>query len=167
MLWCAVNENFSSPAVLLLLVQSLKVAKMVKIHISYSFYSSKRFHSADPHRYSSLLNQSHDSPCSRLLQLFDEDNPLHKSDNKYIFTTEGHVVPIDRRFRERQWSSLFPLEEGALAEREPNDQPTPSNITKVRPPSFPKLVTFSVAVTESVFPCSATGSQRSGATLCH
>uniref|UniRef100_A0A8C9W0C3 alpha-1,2-Mannosidase n=1 Tax=Scleropages formosus TaxID=113540 RepID=A0A8C9W0C3_SCLFO len=39
-----------------------------------------------------------------LYQLFDEDNPLHKSESKYIFTTEGHVVPIDKRFREKQWN---------------------------------------------------------------
>lgn len=64
------------------------------------------------------------------LQLFDEDNPLHKSDNKYIFTTEGHVVPIDERFREKQWDDLFPCEEGALTEREPKSPP-PSNASKV------------------------------------
>uniref|UniRef100_A0A672ZQL3 alpha-1,2-Mannosidase n=1 Tax=Sphaeramia orbicularis TaxID=375764 RepID=A0A672ZQL3_9TELE len=55
-----------------------------------------------------------------LYQLFDEDNPLHKSDNKYIFTTEGHVVPIDKRFREKQWNE-FPCEEGALTKAEPNN----------------------------------------------
>ncbi|KAK7916540.1 hypothetical protein WMY93_012301 [Mugilogobius chulae] len=54
--------------------------------------------------------------CKYLYLLFDEDNPLHRSDNKYIFTTEGHVVPIDRRFRERQWSDLGPCEDGALSE---------------------------------------------------
>ncbi|XP_075966578.1 ER degradation-enhancing alpha-mannosidase-like protein 1 [Anarhichas minor] len=68
--------------------------------------------------------------CKYLYLLFDEDNPLHKSDNKYIFTTEGHLVPIDKRFREKQWSDLFPCEEGVLAEREPNNRPPPpSNIT--------------------------------------
>uniref|UniRef100_A0A669BWW1 alpha-1,2-Mannosidase n=1 Tax=Oreochromis niloticus TaxID=8128 RepID=A0A669BWW1_ORENI len=64
-----------------------------------------------------------------LYQLFDEDNPLHKSDNKYIFTTEGHVVPIDKRFREKQWNDDFPCEEGALAESEPVNQPAPRNIS--------------------------------------
>lgn len=54
--------------------------------------------------------------CKYLYLLFDEDNPLHKSDNRYIFTTEGHVVPIDKRFRERRWSHMFPCEEGALSE---------------------------------------------------
>uniref|UniRef100_A0A8C3AUG1 alpha-1,2-Mannosidase n=1 Tax=Cyclopterus lumpus TaxID=8103 RepID=A0A8C3AUG1_CYCLU len=49
--------------------------------------------------------------CKYLYLLFDEDNPLHKSDNKYIFTTEGHVVPVDKRFREKQWND-FPCEEG-------------------------------------------------------
>ncbi|XP_070759044.1 ER degradation-enhancing alpha-mannosidase-like protein 1 isoform X2 [Enoplosus armatus] len=67
--------------------------------------------------------------CKYLYLLFDEDNPLHKSDNKYIFTTEGHVVPIDKRFREKQWNDLFPCEEGVLAERQPNNRPPPSNIS--------------------------------------
>ncbi|KAG7248778.1 hypothetical protein CRUP_000059, partial [Coryphaenoides rupestris] len=52
-----------------------------------------------------------------LYQLFDEDNPLHASENKYIFTTEGHIVPIDQRFREKQWEDLFPCEDGVLAEK--------------------------------------------------
>ncbi|KAM3878574.1 ER degradation-enhancing alpha-mannosidase-like protein 1 [Diretmus argenteus] len=58
--------------------------------------------------------------CKYLYLLFDEDNPLHKSENKYIFTTEGHVVPIDERFREKQWTDLFPCEETALTEEQPN-----------------------------------------------
>ncbi|XP_027859255.1 ER degradation-enhancing alpha-mannosidase-like protein 1 [Xiphophorus couchianus] len=67
--------------------------------------------------------------CKYLYLLFDEDNPLHKSDNKYIFTTEGHIVPIDKRFREKQWNDLSPCEEGALAETETSNQPPPSNIS--------------------------------------
>lgn len=67
-------------------------------------------------------------------QLFDEDNPLHKSDSKYIFTTEGHVVPIDKRFREKQWSDVFPCEDGVLMEREEaEEQQQQSNFTNVRP----------------------------------
>uniref|UniRef100_A0A8C6SZY9 alpha-1,2-Mannosidase n=1 Tax=Neogobius melanostomus TaxID=47308 RepID=A0A8C6SZY9_9GOBI len=58
--------------------------------------------------------------CKYLYLLFDEDNPLHRSDNKYIFTTEGHVVPIDKRFRERQWSDLGPCEDGALSQTQSN-----------------------------------------------
>uniref|UniRef100_A0A087X2J9 alpha-1,2-Mannosidase n=1 Tax=Poecilia formosa TaxID=48698 RepID=A0A087X2J9_POEFO len=70
--------------------------------------------------------------CKYLYLLFDEDNPLHKSDNKYIFTTEGHVVPIDKRFREKQWNDLSPCEEGALAETETSNQPPPSNISNIK-----------------------------------
>ena len=68
------------------------------------------------------------------MQLFDEDNPLHKSENKYIFTTEGHVVPIDQRFREKQWEDLFPWEEGETPEEEP--QNPPSNTSNVRREPF-------------------------------
>uniref|UniRef100_A0A665SY40 alpha-1,2-Mannosidase n=1 Tax=Echeneis naucrates TaxID=173247 RepID=A0A665SY40_ECHNA len=67
--------------------------------------------------------------CKYLYLLFDEDNPLHKSDNKYIFTTEGHVVPIDKRFRDKQWNDLYPCKEGPLAEREPNTRPPLNNIS--------------------------------------
>lgn len=76
-----------------------------------------------------------------MFQLFDEDNPLHKSDNKYIFTTEGHVVPTDKRFREKQWTDLFPCEEGALAERDLKENQPPSNISNVRPP---QLISFNM-----------------------
>ncbi|XP_048873424.1 ER degradation-enhancing alpha-mannosidase-like protein 1 isoform X2 [Brienomyrus brachyistius] len=58
--------------------------------------------------------------CKYLYLLFDEDNPLHKSENKYIFTTEGHVVPTDERFREKQWK------EGMLTDQEATNVP-PSN----------------------------------------
>ncbi|XP_031424138.1 ER degradation-enhancing alpha-mannosidase-like protein 1 isoform X2 [Clupea harengus] len=44
--------------------------------------------------------------CKYLYLLFDEDNPLHDSESRYIFTTEGHVVPIEPRFREHTWSHL-------------------------------------------------------------
>ncbi|KAL4655231.1 ER degradation-enhancing alpha-mannosidase-like protein 1-like [Arapaima gigas] len=63
--------------------------------------------------------------CKYLYLLFDEDNPLHKSENKYIFTTEGHVVPIDKRFREK-WK------DGELADQDATDVP-PTNTSKLRP----------------------------------
>ncbi|XP_006630750.1 ER degradation-enhancing alpha-mannosidase-like protein 1 [Lepisosteus oculatus] len=64
--------------------------------------------------------------CKYLYLLFDEDNPLHKSENKYIFTTEGHVVPIDERFREKAWRDLFPGDETLHADREKPNMP-PAN----------------------------------------
>lgn len=42
-----------------------------------------------------------------LVQLFDEDNPVHKSGNKYMFTTEGHIVSVDERFRNSLWQDIF------------------------------------------------------------
>lgn len=32
-------------------------------------------------------------------QLFDKDNHLNKNPLKYVFTTEGHLFPVDQRFR--------------------------------------------------------------------
>lgn len=43
-----------------------------------------------------------------LLQLFDEENPVHKSGNKFMFTTEGHVVSVDGRFRNSLWDDILP-----------------------------------------------------------
>lgn len=59
-------------------------------------------------------------------QLFDDDNPLHKSENKYIFTTEGHVVPIDKRFREKQWNDLSPCEK-VVTDQETSNGPFSNN----------------------------------------
>nr|XP_033781962.1 ER degradation-enhancing alpha-mannosidase-like protein 1 isoform X2 [Geotrypetes seraphini] len=42
------------------------------------------------------------------LQLFDEENPVHKSGNRYLFTTEGHIVPLDKRLRDSLWEDIFP-----------------------------------------------------------
>ncbi|XP_077582570.1 ER degradation-enhancing alpha-mannosidase-like protein 1 [Stigmatopora nigra] len=55
--------------------------------------------------------------CKYLYLLFDEDNPLHKSGNKYIFTTEGHVMPVDKRFREKRWSGTCRQEDDTTMER--------------------------------------------------
>ena len=41
--------------------------------------------------------------CLLLLQLFDKDNYLNKHPSKYLFTTEGHILPISREFRHKAW----------------------------------------------------------------
>ena len=33
-----------------------------------------------------------------LYLLFDEDNPLHSDDSNYVFTTEGHILWLDRKY---------------------------------------------------------------------
>lgn len=44
-------------------------------------------------------------------QLFDKDNHLNKAESRYVFNTEGHVFPIDDRFRRKPWET-----EGAESE---------------------------------------------------
>nr|XP_060622284.1 ER degradation-enhancing alpha-mannosidase-like protein 1 [Anolis sagrei ordinatus] len=41
--------------------------------------------------------------CKYLFLLFDEENPVHKSGNRYMFTTEGHIVSLDKRLRVSLW----------------------------------------------------------------
>ncbi|OCT83305.1 hypothetical protein XELAEV_18025842mg [Xenopus laevis] len=45
--------------------------------------------------------------CKYLYLLFDEDNPLHHVGNKYLFTTEGHLIPLDSRLRDTSWQDIF------------------------------------------------------------
>ncbi|XP_059520567.1 ER degradation-enhancing alpha-mannosidase-like protein 1 [Myotis daubentonii] len=53
--------------------------------------------------------------CKYLYLLFDEENPVHKSGTRYMFTTEGHVVSVDRHLREAPWKEFFPDEHGRAA----------------------------------------------------
>jgi len=41
--------------------------------------------------------------CKYLYLLFDVDNPLNNQFNKYVFTTEGHLLPIGERMRSKPW----------------------------------------------------------------
>lgn len=41
--------------------------------------------------------------CKYLYLLFDEENHLNKEASKYVFSTEGHIFPIDKRFRVKPW----------------------------------------------------------------
>uniref|UniRef100_A0A8D0GBF4 alpha-1,2-Mannosidase n=1 Tax=Sphenodon punctatus TaxID=8508 RepID=A0A8D0GBF4_SPHPU len=60
--------------------------------------------------------------CKYLYLLFDEENPLHKSGNKYMFTTEGHVVSLDKRLRDSLWRDMFTEEEEKNVEKlKPNE----------------------------------------------
>jgi len=46
-----------------------------------------------------------------LYLLFDVDNPINLHSSNYLFTTEGHVLPISNRFRQKAWDAdhLFSL----------------------------------------------------------
>ncbi|XP_014673686.1 PREDICTED: ER degradation-enhancing alpha-mannosidase-like protein 1 isoform X2 [Priapulus caudatus] len=41
--------------------------------------------------------------CKYLYLLFDKDNHLNKNPLGYVFSTEGHIFPIERRFRQKSW----------------------------------------------------------------
>nr|XP_056714312.1 ER degradation-enhancing alpha-mannosidase-like protein 1 [Euleptes europaea] len=51
--------------------------------------------------------------CKYLFLLFDEENPVHKSGNRFMFTTEGHIVSLDKRLRVSLWQDTFPEEKKA------------------------------------------------------
>ncbi|XP_028906612.1 ER degradation-enhancing alpha-mannosidase-like protein 1 isoform X3 [Ornithorhynchus anatinus] len=50
--------------------------------------------------------------CKYLYLLFDEENPVHRSGNKYMFTTEGHIVSVDKHLRDLPWKNIFPEDQG-------------------------------------------------------
>ena len=41
--------------------------------------------------------------CCLLLQLFDADNPINLNSGRYMFTTEGHVLPLAPWLRQHTW----------------------------------------------------------------
>lgn len=41
---------------------------------------------------------------SVLFQLFDKDHHINKEASNYIFTTEGHIIRMDRMFRQPKFS---------------------------------------------------------------
>uniref|UniRef100_UPI00358E3F85 ER degradation-enhancing alpha-mannosidase-like protein 1 isoform X2 n=1 Tax=Myxine glutinosa TaxID=7769 RepID=UPI00358E3F85 len=41
--------------------------------------------------------------CKYLFLLFDEHHPLHLSSGDYIFTTEGHIIPVSSSLRRKAW----------------------------------------------------------------
>ncbi|XP_054832204.1 ER degradation-enhancing alpha-mannosidase-like protein 1 isoform X2 [Eublepharis macularius] len=59
--------------------------------------------------------------CKYLYLLFDEENPMHKSGNRFMFTTEGHIVSLDKRLRVSLWQDTFPEEEKKAEKIKPNE----------------------------------------------
>lgn len=58
------------------------------------------------------------------LQLFDTDNHLNRASVKYLFSTEGHIFPIDYKFRMKD--SIFEAasdRDGESAEEKTPDIP--------------------------------------------
>ncbi|XP_032066884.1 ER degradation-enhancing alpha-mannosidase-like protein 1 isoform X1 [Thamnophis elegans] len=59
--------------------------------------------------------------CKYLFLLFDEENPVHKSGNKYMFTTEGHIVSLDKRLRVSVGQNTSPQEQKKPGKIKPNE----------------------------------------------
>ncbi|XP_033373347.1 ER degradation-enhancing alpha-mannosidase-like protein 1 isoform X2 [Parus major] len=59
--------------------------------------------------------------CKYLYLLFDEENPVHKSGNKFMFTTEGHIVSVDERFRNSLWEDILPGQEDSAHKTKPTE----------------------------------------------
>uniref|UniRef100_A0A5F8GV42 alpha-1,2-Mannosidase n=1 Tax=Monodelphis domestica TaxID=13616 RepID=A0A5F8GV42_MONDO len=49
--------------------------------------------------------------CKYLYLLFDEENPVHQSGNGYMFTTEGHIISVDKYLRNSPWKKSLSEEE--------------------------------------------------------
>ncbi|XP_033647803.1 ER degradation-enhancing alpha-mannosidase-like protein 1 [Asterias rubens] len=45
--------------------------------------------------------------CKYLFLLFDSDNHVNRAASKYIFSTEGHLLPISRKYRSKKLSKDF------------------------------------------------------------
>ncbi|XP_071984005.1 ER degradation-enhancing alpha-mannosidase-like protein 1 [Engystomops pustulosus] len=56
--------------------------------------------------------------CKYLFLLFDDENPVHATGSKYLFTTEGHLIPLDPRFRNTAWKDIFNPKEKAQSSSE-------------------------------------------------
>ncbi|KAG9019007.1 alpha mannosidase-like protein [Tulasnella sp. 427] len=64
-----------------------------------------------------------------LYLLFDEENPIHSLDSNFVFTTEGHVLPLPRKYLRRSSSPGGPLNKDAKKSKAPEACPkVPSSL---------------------------------------
>ncbi|KAB7506973.1 ER degradation-enhancing alpha-mannosidase-like protein 1 [Armadillidium nasatum] len=52
--------------------------------------------------------------CKYLYLLFDKENPVNKQPNKYVFTTEGHLIPTGPWLRKKEWTEHFTVSSDAF-----------------------------------------------------
>jgi len=67
-----------------------------------------------------------------LFLLFDTDNPVNHHASNYLFTTEGHVLPISNRFRRKTWD-----EDGLFSSSLSGDIYADNNVTTAQPTNTP------------------------------
>lgn len=77
-------------------------------------------------------------------------------------------MPIDKRFREKEWNNLFSYENGVLPEVTPNQMPPASNISNVGPGLFHRHSVILQKCHHGSFLASVLAVQQDpgGATLC-
>ncbi|XP_074055148.1 ER degradation-enhancing alpha-mannosidase-like protein 1 [Macrotis lagotis] len=66
--------------------------------------------------------------CKYLYLLFDEENPVHQSGNRYMFTTEGHIVAVDKHLRNSPWKKSLSEEGGEYQEEKHVPRPRPLDL---------------------------------------
>ncbi|XP_054639598.1 ER degradation-enhancing alpha-mannosidase-like protein 1 [Dunckerocampus dactyliophorus] len=105
------------------IIQSLE--KNTKVRCGYATLHHVVHKSKEDRMESFFLSET----CKYLFLLFDENNPLHKSGNKYIFTTEGHLIPVDKRFREKRWEDRGPYQDKKAPVETPISEGQPARNT--------------------------------------
>jgi mannosidase alpha-like ER degradation enhancer 1 len=96
------------------------------LHVGRDILNSLNEHTKAPCGYATIHNVQDKSledrmesfflseTCKYLYLLFDAENPLNRDPTGFIFSTEGHIFPVDHRFRTKFWensSGAFPLKE--------------------------------------------------------
>jgi mannosidase alpha-like ER degradation enhancer 1 len=54
--------------------------------------------------------------CKYLFLLFDTENPLNTNPARFLFTTEGHILPVDYKFKEKFPKNIDMLDLSSLTE---------------------------------------------------
>lgn len=58
--------------------------------------------------------------CKYLYLLFDKDNYVNKHFSKYVFSTEGHLFPVDIQFRSKVWEERTMVTDTGFVQRNRN-----------------------------------------------
>ncbi|CAG7837921.1 unnamed protein product [Allacma fusca] len=75
--------------------------------------------------------------CKYLYLLFDTENPLNRQFHKYLFTTEGHLLPIGAKLRTKSWTE----EDSSSPSFDPLEDSTSSVFFRNKTPSLKGNVT--------------------------
>jgi len=102
--------------------------------------------------------------CKYLFLLFDVDNPVNQHFSDYLFTTEGHILPIGDMLRNKPWvadgtlvrdpredlDNLFFREKMPKLKLQNGTQPTCQAIDEARQYLLPLRTPYYLQLTESL-----------------